>query len=145
VGRTIKSRPLTPEYLSQVMFPQQQSTKWATEGRRDGKAGGLSPQTRIHIHRVLYAGLARATEHDPPLLARNPASAFKKRLPKVERKELVTLTPEQSTLLLARLRHSRVYWPVLLALATGMRREESVPCDGDQWTLTGESCGLSRA
>jgi hypothetical protein len=82
------------------MFPQQQSTKGATEGRRDGKAGELSPQTRIHIRRVLYAGLARATEHDPPLLARNRASAFKKRLPKVERKELVTLTPEQSTLLL---------------------------------------------
>src|SRR5262249_28178062 len=27
-------------------------TKWATEGRRDGKKGGLSPRTRRHIHRI---------------------------------------------------------------------------------------------
>jgi integrase len=114
---------LTLQRLTSVNI-QSAYTKWATEGRRDGKPGGLSAQTRIHIHRVLYAALARATEHDPPLLARNPANAFKKRLPKVERKDLVTLTPEQSTQLLAALRHSRVYWPVLLALATGMRRGE---------------------
>jgi integrase len=96
--------------------------KWAVEGRRDGKPGGLSPRTRHHIHRILKAALGRAVEMQ--LLPRNPADAFKKRLPKVERKEMTTLTAEQSTRLLEALKHTRLYWPVLLALTTGMRRGE---------------------
>jgi integrase len=95
---------------------------WAVGGRRDGKAGGLSPQTRRHLHRVLRTALARAVEQQ--LIARNPADVFKKRLPKVERRDLVTLTADQSARLLEALAHSRVYWPVLLALSTGMRRGE---------------------
>jgi len=35
---------------------------WAVGGRRDGKPGGLSPQTRRHIHRILSAALGRAVE-----------------------------------------------------------------------------------
>ena len=97
-------------------------TKWATEGRCDGKPGGLSPRTRRHIHRILEAALGRAVEQQ--VLARNPADAFKKRLPKVDRKEMTTLTMEQSARLLEAIQHNRVYWPVLLALATGMRRGE---------------------
>jgi len=96
--------------------------KWATEGRRDGKPGGLSPRTRRHMHRILKAALTRAVEQQ--VLARNPADAFKKRLPKVERREMTTLTAEQSARLLEALLHTRVYWPVLLALSTGMRRGE---------------------
>lgn len=97
-------------------------TRWATEGRRDGKPGGLSPQTRRHIHGILRTALARAVEQQ--LIVRNPADVFKKRLPKVERRELITLTADQSARLLEALGHSRVYWPVLLALSTGMRRGE---------------------
>jgi integrase len=96
--------------------------KWATEGRRDGKPGGLSPRTRRHIHRILKAALGRAVEQQ--VLARNPADAFRKRLPKVERREMVTLTAEQSARLLNAIKHTRVYRPVLIALATGMRRGE---------------------
>ena len=58
------------------------------------------------------------------VIARNPADAFKKRLPKVERRTLITLTADQSARLLEAIAHSRVYWPVLLALSTGMRRGE---------------------
>jgi integrase len=94
----------------------------ATGGRRDGKAGGLSPQTRRHIHRVLHGALARAVELR--LLSRNPAAAFKKRLARVERHEMVVLSAEQSVLLLKAIKHRRIYWPVLLALATGARRGE---------------------
>lgn len=94
----------------------------AVGGRRDGKEGGLSPRTRRHIHRILSAALGRAVEQQ--LLARNPADAFRKRLPKVERREMATLTAEQSQQLLAAIGHTRVYWPVLIALATGMRRGE---------------------
>jgi integrase len=95
---------------------------WATSGRRDGKLGGLSPLTRRYIHVILRSALARAVEQQ--LLVRNPADAFKKRLPKVERKEIATLTVEQSAYLLDSIRHMHIYWPVLLALATGMRRGE---------------------
>jgi len=37
---------------------------------------------------------------------------------------MTVLTTEQSQRLLGAIRHSRVYWPVLIALATGMRRGE---------------------
>jgi len=101
---------------------QKAYNEWATGGRRDGKGGGLAPRTRCHIHRILRSALARAVEQQ--VLARNPADAFKKRLPKIERRTMATLTAEQSALLLEAINHSRVYWPVLLALATGMRRGE---------------------
>jgi integrase len=109
---------LTPAYI-QVAY-----TKWATEGRRDGKEGGLSPRTRRHIHRIFNCALARAVEQQ--VLARNPGDAFRKRLPKVERREMVTLSPEQSARLLEGIKHTRFYWPVLLALSTGMRRGETL-------------------
>jgi integrase len=98
-------------------------TALADGGRRDGKPGGLSPRTRRQIHAILHSALSRAVEDQ--LIARNPAAVFKKkRLPKVERQELATLTAEQSATLLDALRHSRVYWPVLIALTTGVRRGE---------------------
>jgi integrase len=68
------------------------------------------------------SALTRAVEQQ--LLARNPANAFKKRLPKVERKEMVTLSADDSERLLESIKDSRIYWPVMLALATGMRRGE---------------------
>ena len=101
---------------------------WATGGRLDGKAGGLAPQTRRHIHRILRTALARAVEQQ--VIARNPADVFRNRLPKVERRDLVTLTADQSAQLLQAIAHSRVYWPVLLALSTGMRRAKSWPYGG---------------
>ncbi len=95
---------------------------WVDGGRRDGKEGGLSPQTRRHIHRILSSALARAVEQQ--LVARNACDAFRKRLPKVSRREMAVLTADQAQTLLAAIRHTRVYWPVLMALATGMRRGE---------------------
>jgi integrase len=91
-------------------------------GRRDGRDGPLSPQTRRHIHRVFHTALVAAVELQ--IIARNPAAVFRKKLPKVKRHEMATLTAEQSARLLGAVRHSHVYWPVLLALATGARRGE---------------------
>jgi integrase len=95
---------------------------WAVSGRLDGKDGGLAPRTRRHIHRIFRAALDRAVEQQ--VIARNPADPLKKRLPKVERTELTTLTAKESVQLLAAIAHSRIYWPTLIALATGMRRGE---------------------
>jgi integrase len=86
---------------------------------RDGRP--MSQATRRYIHVILKAALKRAVQQQA--LARNPAEVFKKF--KVERtKKMVTLTVEQSARLLEFLDNSRVYWPVLLALSTGMRRGE---------------------
>jgi integrase len=111
-------------------------SRWATDGRLDGKEGGLSPRTRRHIHRVLNSALVRAVEQQ--VLARNPADVFKRRLPKVERREMVTLSTNQSARLLAAIKHTRIYWPVLLALATGMRR-------GEVFALRWKNVDLDRA
>jgi integrase len=105
-----------------AVYIQDAYNGWASGGRRDGKAGGLAPLTRRHIHRILSSALARAVEQQ--LIARNPCDVFRKRLPKVERREMATLTAEQSARLLAAVRHSHIYWPVLIALATGARRGE---------------------
>jgi integrase len=96
---------------------------WAVGGRRDGKEGGLSPQTRRHLHGVLGAALRRAVKQQ--LIIRNPCAAFDKNdLPKVETRKMETLSTEQSLRLLDAVRHSHIYWPVLIALATGARRGE---------------------
>jgi integrase len=113
---TVPITKLTPTHL-QVAY-----TAWATGGRRDGREGGLSPTTRRHLHRVLHAALGRAVEQQ--VIFRNPAAVFRRRLPKVERHELAVLTAEQSAQLLDGIRNHRVYWPVLIALATGARRGE---------------------
>ena len=96
--------------------------RWAVGGRRDGKPGGLSPRTRRHIHRILGSALSRAVEQQ--LIARNPCDAFRKRLPKVERRDMTTLAPEQAAQLLDAVQHSHIYWPVLIALTTGARLGE---------------------
>ena len=94
----------------------------AEGGRRDGKPGGLSPTTLRHIHRVLHTALAAAVEDQ--VVARNNASGFRRHLPKMTAPKITTLTAEQSARLLDAVRHSHIYWPVLLALATGARRGE---------------------
>lgn len=72
------------------------------------------------MHRVLRQALQQAVTWG--VLARNPAGAVKP--PKVERRKVATLSAEQAAKLLGSLAHSRIYWPTLIALATGMRRGE---------------------
>jgi integrase len=118
---------------------QEAYNKWATGGRRDGKEGGLSALTRRYIHSIIRLALSRAVEQQ--LLARNPADAFKKRLPKVERKGMTTLTAEQSACLLEAIRETSVYWPTLIALSTGMRRGEILAL---RWTNVDLDRGVAR-
>jgi integrase len=88
-------------------------------GRRDGR-GGLSPRTVHHMHRILRQALQQAVRWQ--ILPRNPAEMVKP--PRVERTKSCTLSAEQAAQLLSALAHSRIYWPTLIALATGMRRGE---------------------
>ncbi len=107
---------LTPVLIQSVY------NKWETSGRRDGKAGGLAPRTRLGIHRVFFSALKHAVQLQ--LIIRNPAEWVKP--PRAKKVAIETLTIEQATELLAALKASypRLYWPVLLALTTGMRRGE---------------------
>jgi integrase len=105
---------LTPSVI------QQAYNVWETSGRRDRKAGGLSPQTRLHIHRIFKSALKHAFQFQ--LIVRNPADAIKP--PRVAKGTLTTLTVEQSAILLDAVRGKTIYMPVLLALTTGMRRGE---------------------
>jgi integrase len=88
-------------------------------GRVDGK-GELSPQTVLHFHRLLDHAMKRARKRR--LIAVNPVEDVDP--PKVEEREMQTLDDEQAAKLLAVASTTRVYIPLVVALATGLRRGE---------------------
>jgi integrase len=88
-------------------------------GRLDGR-GGLSPQTVVHFDRVLHLALKRARALR--LIAVNPVEDVER--PKVEEREMQTLADEEAARLLAAAATTRIYVPIVLALATGLRRGE---------------------
>jgi integrase len=112
LGTTVMSK-LRPVAISAAY------AKALTGGHRK-RPRGLSPRTVGHMHRILRQALQQAVRWQ--ILVRNPADMVKP--PRVERGKSPTLTAEQAAQLLVALAHSRVYWPTLIALATGMRRGE---------------------
>jgi integrase len=94
-------------------------------GRRVQRKGskrpaGLSAQTVLHHHRVLYTALERARALR--LIARNPAEDVKP--PKPEKPEIEVLDRDDIAKLLNTARDARLYPIVALALGTGLRRGE---------------------
>ena len=124
-------------------YPRRSITPSADGGRRDGKPGPLAPRSRRQIHRMLSQALARAVEQQ--IIARNPCDVFKRRLPKVERKEMKVLTAAQSAQLLER--HPRA-----ATLLAGDRLLSPPACVvARSWRFAGamlistvRRCGLSR-
>ena len=94
-------------------------TEALESGRRDGK-GGLAPRTVHHHHRVLFQALKQAVKWR--IIPRNPVEDVDP--PKVERKEIRALTPEEVETLTEYTRKTRLRMPSILALTTGMRRGE---------------------
>jgi len=92
-------------------------------GRIDGK-GGLSKTTVEHHHRVLKKALSKAVKWQ--YLGRNPCDAVDP--PKPEKKDIQTLTVEETQQFLEKAKGSNIYLPILLAVTTGIR--------------LGEVCGL---
>ena len=94
-------------------------TKLLKEGRCDD-TGGLSPQTVVHLHRVLHKALKQALLWG--FVTRNVADAVSP--PKVEHTQAKVLDEKQVIALLRHLKGDDLYLPVLLALHTGMRSGE---------------------
>ena len=90
-----------------------------TNGRLDRK-GGLSPKTVLHHDRVLALALKRA--RGLRLMAGNPMEGVKR--PKEPDREIEVPEPWEMSELLKAAKPTRLYVPIFLALATGLRRGE---------------------
>jgi integrase len=112
IGTALLSK-LKPAHISEAY------AKALSEGRRDG-TGGLSPQSVLHLHRLLKLALKRAVRWE--MLHRNPTDAVEP--PKVEKRRMVTYDMQQTAALLEALKGQRIYIPALLAVLCGLRRGE---------------------
>jgi integrase len=112
IGGLVLSK-LKPTQISEAY------SKALANGRGDGK-GGLSPQTVMHMHRVLKLALKQAVRWE--LLHRNPAEAVQP--PKIEKRRMSTYDMAQTAVMLEALKHQRIYIPALLAVLCGLRRGE---------------------
>jgi integrase len=109
----VKLRELKPVHIQELYSRAKRA------GRIDGK-GGLSHRSVHHIHRVLTNAFNTGVKWQ--LLANNPVKAATP--PRLETKEMVALSQQQSLRLLDVLENSPLHLPVFLALTTGMRRGE---------------------
>jgi integrase len=91
--------------------------------------GTLAPRSRRHVALILTNALNRAVEQR--LIATSPAQPLRRRLPRVERREMAVLDQSQSQQLLVAARPTALYPAIMLALATGMRRNEALAL---RWT-----------
>ncbi|MGB9866751.1 MAG: tyrosine-type recombinase/integrase [Bacillota bacterium] len=81
---------------------------------------GLSAQTIHHIHKVIHGALKQAVKNK--LVRHNVSEAVT--LPRIKRREIKTLTPEEQARFLEVLVADRLGPAFLLLLGTGMRRGE---------------------
>jgi integrase len=114
--------PLLGQIALTKLRPDQISAAYAKalkSGRRDG-AGGLSPRTVHHMHRILKQALSIAVRWR--MLTRNPVDSVDP--PKVERRKMTALDATETVRLLAYFKGTRMFTPVLLAVLCGLRRGE---------------------
>ena len=110
-------------------------------GRKDGREGGLSPQTVLHHHRILRQALQQAVRWQ--LLARNPADAVEP--PRPQPREMRALDEAQTAWLIDATHGTRLYIPVLLAVSTGMRRGEILAVPWQEMNLISGAVSVCRS
>jgi len=81
---------------------------------------GLSPRVIRYTHAVLSSALKQAVKWD--MLFRNPASLVD--LPRLGRKEMRAMTPDEASAFLAAVSDTRMAALFIFALTTGMRPQE---------------------
>lgn len=99
---------------------QEYYSKTLKSGRADGKGTVLSPTTVLHHHRLLHKVFDTAVKWQ--LLARNICDAVEP--PKAKRYKANVYDEEASAKLLKVSENTELYMPILLAMATGLRRGE---------------------
>jgi integrase len=109
-------------------------------GRKDGK-GGLSPVSVMHQHRLLHRVFELAVKWR--LVPNNPVDAAES--PRVEPAERPILDDEGVRKLLAAAEGTWLYLPILLAIATGMRRGEVLGLRWQDVDLDGEVLRVQQA
>ena len=109
-----KLRDLRPMHVQDLY------AKLLASGRRTKKGGALSANSVLHVHRVLSMALKQAVRWR--LLSVNVADAVEP--PRIQRIEMRTLDATEVQTLLEKAKSTRLYEPILLAIATGMRRGE---------------------
>lgn len=109
----IQLKKLNPSHIESYY------AKGLKHGRMDGK-GGLSAQTVQHHGRVLSQALAHAVRME--VIGRNVAQNVIP--PSHKRKEVEPLTPEDIRKLLEVAYSTEFYYPILVAVYTGLRRSE---------------------
>jgi integrase len=95
--------------------------------------GGASARLRQLSHAVLHRAMAQALKWG--VIASNPCAAVDR--PRVARKEMRTLTPEQTHLLLVTARPHRLWALFVMAAGTGMRQGELFALRWDDLDLDG--------
>ena len=98
---------------------QQYYARALSEGRADGK-GGLSGQSVLHIHRVLFQALNYAVRQG--LLVRNIAELVDP--PRSRKSKMKTLTPQEVARLLGVAKDTAYYPIIYAAVNTGLREAE---------------------
>lgn len=93
----------------------------------EASARGLSPQSVLHLHRVLFTALKQAVAWQ--LIPRNIAEAVTP--PRPEHREVAAMTPLQVAQVLETVAGTDLEIPTLLGLGTGMRLGEVL---GLRWT-----------
>lgn len=96
--------------------------------RKDGKPGGLSPRTILHIHRLLHTILQAASQWE--YLNINPAS--KVQAPKAKQANIQIMDEEQIKVFILELDNAELKWKLmsLLILTAGLRIGEAL---GIEW------------
>ncbi len=84
------------------------------------EGAGLAPRTVGHVHRLMNRAMSLALKWS--MIVNNPVASAEP--PRVERREIKILAPDQVEVMLHGLRGHRLYLVAIILLATGMRRGE---------------------